>query len=41
VVLVGVGALLLLGFGLWLVHLDHFRYGAAHPSEMKPPTIVP
>lgn len=29
VVLVGVGALLLLGFGLWLVHLDHFGYGAA------------
>jgi hypothetical protein len=28
VVLVGVGALLLLGFGLWLVHLGHFGYGA-------------
>jgi uncharacterized membrane protein len=28
VVLVGVGALLLLGFGLWLVQLGHFGYGA-------------
>jgi uncharacterized membrane protein len=28
VVLVGVGTLLLLGFGLWLVHLGHFGYGA-------------
>jgi uncharacterized membrane protein len=28
VVLVGVGALLLLGFGLWLVHLEHVGYGA-------------
>ncbi len=28
VVLVGVGAVLLLGFGLWLVHLRHFGYGA-------------
>jgi uncharacterized membrane protein len=28
VVLVGIGALLLLGFGLWLVDLDHFGYGA-------------
>jgi uncharacterized membrane protein len=28
VVLVGMGALLLLGFGLWLVHLGHFGYGA-------------
>ncbi len=28
VLLVGVGALLLLGFGLWLVHLGHFGYGA-------------
>jgi uncharacterized membrane protein len=28
VVLVGVGTLLLLGFGLWLVHLAHFGYGA-------------
>jgi uncharacterized membrane protein len=27
-VLVGVGALMLLGFGLWLVHLGHFGYGA-------------
>ena len=27
VVLVGIGALLLLGFGLWLVHLGHFGYG--------------
>jgi hypothetical protein len=28
VVLVSVGALLLLGFGLWLVHLGHAGYGA-------------
>jgi uncharacterized membrane protein len=28
VVLVGVGTLLLLGFGFWLVHLGHFGYGA-------------
>ena len=28
VVLVGVGAVLLLGFGLWLVHLGHFAYDA-------------
>ena len=28
VVLVGVGAVLLLGFGLWLVHLGHFGYDA-------------
>jgi uncharacterized membrane protein len=28
VVLVAIGALLLLGFGLWLVHLGHFGYGA-------------
>lgn len=28
VVLVGAGALLLLGFGLWLVHLGGFGYGA-------------
>lgn len=28
VVLVGIGALLVLGFGLWLVHLDGFGYGA-------------
>lgn len=28
VALVGVGALLLLGFGLWLVHLSGFGYGA-------------
>lgn len=28
VVLVGVGALLLLGFGLWLVYLEHVGYGA-------------
>jgi uncharacterized membrane protein len=28
VALVGIGALLLLGFGLWLVHLGHFGYGA-------------
>jgi uncharacterized membrane protein len=28
VVLVGFGALLLLGFGLWLVHLGGFGYGA-------------
>lgn len=27
VALVGVGALLVLGFGLWLVHLDGFTYG--------------
>lgn len=27
VVLVGLGALLLLGFGLWLVHLSGFSYG--------------
>jgi uncharacterized membrane protein len=27
-VLVGVGALMVLGFGLWLVHLGHFGYGA-------------
>lgn len=29
VVLVGIGALLVLGFGLWLVHLGGFGYGAA------------
>ena len=28
VVLVGIGALLVLGFGLWLVHLGGFGYGA-------------
>ncbi len=28
VVMVAAGALLLLGFGLWLVHLGHFGYGA-------------
>ncbi|MGH2910719.1 MAG: DUF2269 family protein [Solirubrobacteraceae bacterium] len=28
VVLLGVGALLLLGFGLWLVHIEHLSYGA-------------
>lgn len=28
VALVGVGALLVLGFGLWLVHLSGFGYGA-------------
>jgi uncharacterized membrane protein len=28
VILVGVGAVLLLGFGLWLVHLGHFGYDA-------------
>lgn len=28
VLLVGVGGVLLLGFGLWLVHLGHFGYGA-------------
>jgi uncharacterized membrane protein len=28
VVLVAVGALLLLAFGLWLVHLGHFGFGA-------------
>jgi uncharacterized membrane protein len=28
VALVGVGALLVLGFGLWLVHLGSFGYGA-------------
>ncbi|HEX5309048.1 MAG TPA: DUF2269 family protein [Solirubrobacteraceae bacterium] len=27
VLLVAVGALLLLGFGLWLVHLEHIGYG--------------
>jgi uncharacterized membrane protein len=27
-VLVGIGALMVLGFGLWLVHLGHFGYGA-------------
>ena len=27
-ILVGVGAVLLLGFGLWLVHLGHFGYDA-------------
>ena len=27
VLLVGVGGVLLLGFGLWLVHLGHFGYG--------------
>lgn len=27
VLLVAVGALLVLGFGLWLVRLDHFSYG--------------
>jgi hypothetical protein len=28
VALVGGGGLLLLGFGLWLVHLEHVGYGA-------------
>jgi uncharacterized membrane protein len=28
VALVGLGALLLLAFGLWLVHLEHLSYGA-------------
>jgi uncharacterized membrane protein len=28
VILIGVGAVLLLGFGLWLVHLGHFGYDA-------------
>lgn len=28
VVLVGIGALLLLAFGLWLVRLEHLSYGA-------------
>jgi uncharacterized membrane protein len=29
VLLVGVGSVVVLGFGLWLVHLGHFGYGAA------------
>ncbi len=32
VVLVGIGALLLLGFGLWLVHLEHLSYGTGWVS---------
>lgn len=29
VALVGAGAIILLGFGLWLVHLDRFGYGTS------------